>query len=410
MAKLVAPHPNTLDLVNSWLEHHGVSSSSISMTHGGNTLMLKSVSLAQANTLLNASYQLYKHVERSETIVRTVGYALPAALHGHVLTVVPTTSFVSPPTQWQPPRNRSGGAAAGLVKSASGGPATVLSSREDVNFLTPEVLRRRYDTYAYTATAVDRNMVGIVGMLGDSPSPADLAAFMRKYRSEAADATFTVVPVNGGVYDPTNPHEEANLDTQYALAIAYPTPHIFYSTGRGPSGNDDWFVSWLEYIIGQPNIPQTISISYSVEEKFVSKEDAVYVCRLFAQLGARGVSVLVTSGDHGVGEDCVTNDGSVRFAPRFPGTCTCGVFSWIAASIQVQVQDAHYIATLLQVPLSPSSAERQASSRRSQRISPEVASRTTLSAQTTRTWSCPPSSRTLAAGIMAFTSEFASLT
>src|SRR6266702_475728 len=73
VAELVAPHPNTLELVNSWLEHHGVPSSSISITHGGNTLMLKGVSVTQANALLNASYQLYRHVESSETIVRTVG-------------------------------------------------------------------------------------------------------------------------------------------------------------------------------------------------------------------------------------------------------------------------------------------------------------------------------------------------
>ncbi|KAH9009121.1 Pro-kumamolisin, activation domain-containing protein, partial [Lactarius hengduanensis] len=95
VAKLVAPHPETLELVNSWLKHHGISSSSISMTHGGNTLMLKDVSVIQANTLLGASYQLYRHTKRGETIVRTVGYSLPMALHWHMLTVAPTTSFVS---------------------------------------------------------------------------------------------------------------------------------------------------------------------------------------------------------------------------------------------------------------------------------------------------------------------------
>ncbi len=290
------------------------------MTHGGNTLMLKSVSLAQANTLLNASYQLYKHVERSETIVRTVGYALPAALHGHVLTVVPTTSFVSPPTQWQPPRNRS-----------SEEPAMMLSSRKNINFLTPSILHRLYDTYAYSPTATDQNFLGIVGMLGDYPNQADLAAFMRKYRSEAADATFHVIQVNGGEYEPSHPSEdpEANLDIQYAEAMAYPTPHIFYSTARlAPSGWDDWFVSWLEYIIDQPSIPQTISMSYSrLEENYLTKEYAVYVWDLFAQLGSRGVSVLVSSGNEGVGDgDCVTGDDTIRFMPNFPPTCTCTDF------------------------------------------------------------------------------------
>ncbi|KAI9452652.1 subtilisin-like protein [Lactarius psammicola] len=327
VAQLVAPHPNTLELVNSWLEHHGISSSSISMTHGGNTLTLKGVSVTQANTLLGASYQLYRHVGNSETtIVRTVGYALPAALHGHVLTVAPTTSFVSPPTQWQTARNRPGSAAGGLVKSALGEPATMLSSRKIIDHLTPDILRRMYDTYSYAPFATDRNFLGVVGILGDYPNLADLTAFMLKYRPEAADAMFTVIQVNGGPYDANRASEdqEANLDIQYAEAMAYPTPHIFYSVGRqAADGANDWFISWLEYILKQSSIPQTISMSYTrLEEIFLTKEYAIYVCDLFAQLGARGVSVLFSSGNDGVGlGGCVTNDNEIRFMPNFPPTC-----------------------------------------------------------------------------------------
>jgi len=137
--------------------------------HGGNTIMLKGVSVTQADVLLDASYQLYRHVESSETIVRTVGYALPAALHGHVLTVVPTTSFASPPTQWQTARNRSGGAAAELAKSISGEPATGLSSRDDSDddsdddndYITASFLRLLYNTEACIPTATDRNALGL---------------------------------------------------------------------------------------------------------------------------------------------------------------------------------------------------------------------------------------------------------
>ncbi|KAI9453129.1 subtilisin-like protein [Lactarius psammicola] len=321
VARLVAPHPNTLELVNSWLEHHDISSSSISMTHGGSTLMLKGVSVAQANTLLNASYQLYRHVESSEVIVRTIGFALPAALHRHVLTVAPSTTFFSLPTRWQTTRNRSGGAATGLVESTSGEPATVLSSRLEFKYIKPSDLHWLYDTYSYKPAATHKNVLGIAGFLGDYPSPADLAAFMRKYRSDAVDATFIVKQVNGGGNDPSKPHEEANLDVQYAEAMAYPTPHIFYSTGGGPLNTDDWYISWLKYMLDQSSIPQTISSSYGIDEKFTSGGYAVYVCDLFKQLGARGVSVLFPSGDHGVGEDCVTKDGTVQFVPRFPATC-----------------------------------------------------------------------------------------
>ncbi|KAH9023042.1 hypothetical protein EDB83DRAFT_2555614 [Lactarius deliciosus] len=94
---LVSPPPRTLELVNSWLEFHGVPSLSVSMTHGGTTLTLRGVSVIQANALLGASYQLYGQVETNETVVRTVGYALPDALHGLVQTVAPPTTCFSTP-------------------------------------------------------------------------------------------------------------------------------------------------------------------------------------------------------------------------------------------------------------------------------------------------------------------------
>ncbi|KAI9442675.1 subtilisin-like protein [Lactarius indigo] len=322
VAELIAPRSETLELVNSWLEHHGISSSSVSMTHGGNTLVLKGVSVTQANALLGASYQLYRHVERGETVVRTVGYSLPGALHRHVLTVAPTTSFVSSPrrARWQAPRNHSGEVISGLVESTSGEPATMLSSREKkVNYVTPAFLQSLYDTAAYTPNTQGENVLGIVGMLGDYPSEEDLGMFMSKYCTLLDDATYKVVEVNDGGYDPTHPHEEANMDIQYAAAMAYPTPIIFYSTGMGP--DEDYYISWLEYILAQEFIPQTISISYGIEEKYISREYAIWVCDQFAKLGARGVSVLVSSGNDGIGDgNCLSKYG-LRFEPRFPATC-----------------------------------------------------------------------------------------
>jgi tripeptidyl-peptidase-1 len=61
VSQLVAPHPDTLKLVNTRLEHNGVPSSSISTTHGGCWLTVAGVPVSQADELLGASYQLYHH-------------------------------------------------------------------------------------------------------------------------------------------------------------------------------------------------------------------------------------------------------------------------------------------------------------------------------------------------------------
>ncbi|KAH9169967.1 subtilisin-like protein [Lactarius sanguifluus] len=301
VADIVAPHPDTVQLVHSWLEHHRVTPSSVSVTHGGSFLTVTAVSVSQANDLLGASYQLYTHTKTNETIVRTLGYSLPVVLHGHVQTVAPTTFFSSPPT----PRKRSGVAAVRPGKSPS--------RRDDAHATLP-FLRWLYNTVTYVPSAMDRNKVGVTGLLQQYPSPADLNSYMLKYRPEGIDATYVVESINGGEYNPNNPGTEANSNIQLSEGMTYPTPHIFYSTKASPNG--DYFLAWLKAVLSKQDLPQTITTSYGIFENALPKSYAIRVCYLFAQLGARGVSVLFASGDHGVGKgDCT------RFTPAFPATC-----------------------------------------------------------------------------------------
>ncbi|KAH8989266.1 subtilisin-like protein [Lactarius akahatsu] len=314
VADIVAPHPDTVQLVHSWLEHHRVTSSSVSVTHGGSFLTVTGVSVSQANNLLGASYQLYTHTKTNETIVRTLGYSLPVVLHGHVQTVAPTTFFSSPLTQEQTPQKRSGVAAVRLGKSPLGEPVRMPLSRR-ITHVTPAFLRWLYNTVTYVPSAMDRNKVGVTGYKREYPSPVDLTSYMRKYRPDGIDATYVVAVVNGGEYDPDNPGREANVNLQLSVGMTYPTPHIFYSTKASPDG--DFFLAWLDAVLGQQNVPQTITTSYGYSEKDYPMEYALEACLLFAQLGTRGVSVLFATGDDGVGK----GDCTARFAPVFPATC-----------------------------------------------------------------------------------------
>ncbi|KAH8979042.1 subtilisin-like protein [Lactarius akahatsu] len=321
VAEVVAPHPDTLEIVSSWLGHYHIPSSSISMTLGGNWLRVVGVSVSQANRILGASYQLYQHVETNDTVLRTISYSLPEVLHGHIQTIVPTTYFSSPLTEAMRPRIQPSTGVEGKAGS-------VLSSRDE-DGITPSYLRWLYRTSGYAPKATDRNALGIAGYGGQSPSPEDLALFMNEFRTDGEDATFTVTQINSGGYDPGNPGIEANLDIQYAEAMAYPTRHIYYSTACTPgSPTDDPYLCWLRYMIAQNDvdIPRTISTSYGGYEQIMPLEYAVSVCTLFGQLGLRGVSVLFSSGDWGVGDgDCLFQDSSgkvsVQFIPVFPATC-----------------------------------------------------------------------------------------
>ena len=79
------------------------------------------------------------------------------------------------------------------------------------------------------------------------------------------------------------------------------------------------------YLLSLPDkdLPQVVSISYGVNEQHVPKPYAKQVCNMFGQLGTRGVSVVVASGDFGPGYSCQSNDGknTTKFLPGFPATC-----------------------------------------------------------------------------------------
>ncbi|KAH8977416.1 subtilisin-like protein [Lactarius akahatsu] len=292
VAELVAPPSDVLELANAWLRHHSIPPSAISTKHGGSWLTVIGVPVSRANELLSASYQLYRHIGTNDTVLRTLSYGLPTALLEHVQNVAPTTHFGFPRT----PRMPHDGAAGAQKRVPAGEPVTVLSSRQEP-YVTPSFLRSLYKTSSYVPAA-DQNALGVIGFLDDFPNPDDLRQFMNEYRFDATSATYTVAQIKGGGYDPGNPGVEANLNMQYTSAMAFPTRHIFYSTGSADTG--DAFINWLNYALDLLRVPQT--------------------------LGVRGASVLFSSGNHGVGRgNCLAPDSSgnsrVQFRPTFPSTC-----------------------------------------------------------------------------------------
>lgn len=136
----------------------------------------------------------------------------------------------------------------------------------------------------------------------------------------------------------TDDSVEANLDIEYTVGLVNPTIETtFYSTaGRGilvpdldqPSeaqNDNEPYLDFFTYLVGLPDgeLPQVLTTSYGEDEQSVPATYAKKVCDIIGQLGTRGVSVIFSSGDTGVGSACQTNDGknTTRFLPIFPASC-----------------------------------------------------------------------------------------
>jgi hypothetical protein len=213
VAELVAPRPDTLELVGSWLAHHEVPSSAVSITHGGSWLTIYNLSLAKVNALLGTSYQLFRHTETNETVIRTIGYSLPAALHEHVQTVAPTTYFGSPRALrrmsklvFNAPTLPNGDLELQEL-SATFAPGDPVPSNCS-SIITPTCLRMLYNTLKYSPQATSTNKLGITGYSEELASSSDLTDFLTRFRSDAAIANFSVVTVNGGVNNQSDPGSE----------------------------------------------------------------------------------------------------------------------------------------------------------------------------------------------------------
>ncbi|KAH9052027.1 Pro-kumamolisin, activation domain-containing protein [Lactarius deliciosus] len=285
VADLVALHPDTLEHINSWPGHHSVSSSMTSMTHDDSWLTVSGVPISQANDLLGASFELYRHSATNLTVLCTISYGLPAGLHAHVKSITPTTYFGSPRTLGQTQCMRSGrGELSGF----------------------PRIL---YEMGSYFPATENRNRLGVAGIIAEYPNPDDLKTFMSEFRLDGADnVTYEVVQIKDGGYDPSNPGLEANQNIQYTAAL----------TTSGTHHEGDHFINWTSYLLTQKNIPQTVTTSYGVNKDDILPDVANSVCNLFKQLNMRGVSAL---GDDGVGKgNCKDTSGNVHFRPFLPAS------------------------------------------------------------------------------------------
>jgi tripeptidyl-peptidase-1 len=196
--------------------------------------------------------------------------------------------------------------------------------------VTPKSLQSLYNFGS--ATSISAGRMGIGGFLEQWPSESDLSTFMQSYAVQGnSDQTYTCTLINGGTCPSNgggNPGDEANLDVQYARAITESIPNVYYSTGGSPpivgggTNTNEPYLEFLNFLLAldDSDLPNTLSISYGDDEDTVPLDYADSTCDLFSQLGARGVSILVASGDSGVGSTCQSG-GQTVFTTSYPASC-----------------------------------------------------------------------------------------
>ncbi|KAF2192127.1 subtilisin-like protein [Zopfia rhizophila CBS 207.26] len=354
--ELVRPSKESSDFVHEWLRENGISDMGYS---SAKDWIIVHLPVESVERLLDTEYHNYKH-EDGTMIARTTRWSLPRHLHDHIDTIQPSTSFfraASNKADWvqAPPE-----IPASYKKPSNESIAKVCN----VTSVTPECFATLYSTKWYKPEAAGKNKVGFTNYLGEIPIRTDTELFLKKYRPEAAESarTFKAYSIdNGPVQDgplTANQSEsdishEANLDVQAIAGISWPTPIDSYSTGgeppfipdlSTPTNTNEPYLAWVNWLLEQENIPQVISTSYGEPEQSVPRSYAERVCRQFAQVGARGTSLLFSSGDRGLGgtNKCYSNDGknTYGFLADFP--VSCPFVTGVGATMNFEPEEAVY--------------------------------------------------------------------
>ncbi|KAG6021930.1 hypothetical protein E4U41_002358 [Claviceps citrina] len=320
---LIRPRPEAVESVRRWLWSANVPEHLVQ--HRGH-FVDATVTVKDAARLLAANYSVFE--QGSYKVVGTLAYSVPADVRPHVAAIQPTT-FLNTDNRLK------------LVKRNQPTGQGDEEVRQDTCLLlnTPACLRKLYGMKSHVAEPDPRSLLGVVGFNNQAAQFDQLARYIDKYAAYAKGANFTVALINNG----TNPQGqypsgEANLDIQIAVAMAYKVPVRFYSTGgEYHDFNPDLDISdrqkeyvepWLQFArhmleLPDQELPQVMSISYGVNEQAIPRPYAERICHMFGQLAARGMSIIVASGDTGPGVSCQSNDGTeaTRFLPAFPATC-----------------------------------------------------------------------------------------
>ncbi|PGH27633.1 hypothetical protein AJ80_00646 [Polytolypa hystricis UAMH7299] len=311
----------------SWLVSNGIKEESIK-DHGD--WINFSASIADAERLLNTRFSYFKDSSSGVSKIRTLEYSAPASIASHIRMIQPTTMFGRLHQQAQ---QHSYATSSHLVNFN-------VEQSTSCNFvITPKCLRDLYKLGDFVPPAAPGNKLGVSGYLEQYAQYKDLGMFVKQHMSTASNVNFTVESINGGQNTQFSKEDslEANLDIQYGIALSHPTNVTYYSTaGRGPlipdldqpDPNDisnEPYLEQLQYLLALPDdkLPTVLTTSYGENEQSIPLSYLKTTCDMFAQLGARGVSVIFSSGDTGVGSACQSNDGknTTQFNSMYPASC-----------------------------------------------------------------------------------------
>ncbi|KAI0331225.1 subtilisin-like protein [Cubamyces sp. BRFM 1775] len=301
----VAPKAESAQAVKAWLAKNNVTATTISPA--GDWMSVK-LPVAKANAMLDTTFSQYIHEKTNTTMIRTMQYSVPDAVKQHLAAIHPTTAFTEPISS-RAGIQTFGGAQASKDSSQRAKVSAAATSHTTLprpvaavddsckGLITPECLQSLYNIPSAPASSNQSNLfVTIFGQ--EAPTQNDLQLFLGEFRQDNGRRPAEVVL--GGIDGSTGGFGstgtlEASLDLQYTAGLATEVPVFVLSVGSQNSDGIDGFLDAINTLLGQDPAPQVLTTSFGFNEPGLPAPIATNLCNAYAQLGARGTTVLFAS-------------------------------------------------------------------------------------------------------------------
>ncbi|PRP86285.1 tripeptidyl peptidase I precursor [Planoprotostelium fungivorum] len=303
---LTSPHDEDIQRVTRWLQAHSIEHEVLP----AKTYIRVRATTRQIESLLRTKLRTFSHSESDKPIVRAESaYYVPTELDDVIHFIAPLHGY---------PRV----ARRGPIRKVtpSGKRSTALDA------VTPDIIRTRYNITAPLIDLKVNNTQAVFEIQGDI-SDDDLQSFYQQFAPKLAGQKVRKFLGDGGNAQ-TQVGTESSLDIEYIAALGGFAPNYYYNynvrdkmEGKGLTRGkeNDIYSAFLKYatdLINDPKPPLVQSISYGNYGGDYPIEEVDRISDEFMKLGARGVTVLVASGDDGVG--CNTFGTSFEFP--YPST------------------------------------------------------------------------------------------
>lgn len=325
------PPQCAIEEVKDWLHTNNLQIDNDFHFVNNEDIVALDTAVERAEAMFNTSFYYFTD-HKDNIIIRALEYSVPDHMHQYIKTVVPIVRFPDILAQLS------------TMQEEQGTPEVPPSFEYDPSYcnrtIVPSCIQGIYQLKNFTAPYNTGVALGISGYLNQTADVDSLHSFIATYSPYFPQIFPTLLKTDGSVLqDPYNVSDmytaETSLDLEYSSSIAPGIPITYYSTSGVAAGildadqpitiTNEPYVKQLTYLLSLPDneLPTVLSTSYGENEQTVPYNYANATCNMFAQLGARGVSVIFSSGDSGPGSTCQRNDGTnaTTFNPIFPASC-----------------------------------------------------------------------------------------